>query len=62
MDQRTFVNHRHFQRDADDAHQICSGNQRAQDGSDTQCFTFTRIDQLKDTQVSIILLILAALR
>lgn len=42
----TFINHRHFEGDADDAHQVCSGNQRTQDGSDTQRLTFTSIDKL----------------
>lgn len=42
----TFIYDRHFEGDADDAHQVCSRNQRAEDGSDTQRLTFTRIDQL----------------
>jgi len=35
QDEHTFINHRHFEGDADDAHQVRRGNQRAQDGSDT---------------------------
>lgn len=49
--QHTFINHRHFEGDADDAHQVYSGNQRAQDGTDTQRLTFTRIDKLQETQI-----------
>lgn len=46
LDRHTFINDRHFEGDADDAHQVRSGNQRAQDGSDTQRLTFTCIDKL----------------
>lgn len=44
--QHTFINYGHFEGDADDSHQVWSGDQWAQDGSDTQRLTFTCIDQL----------------
>lgn len=50
--QHTFIDHRHYEGDADDAHQVCSGNQRAQDGPDTQRLTFARVDKLQETQTS----------
>ena len=46
----TFIMHRHFEGDADNSHQVCRGDQRAQDGSDTQRLAFTRIDKLWQTQ------------
>ena len=46
----TFINHRRSEGDADDANQVFSGNQRAQDSSDTQRLTFTRIDKLLEIQ------------
>ena len=48
--QHTFIDNRHCEGDADDAHQVRSGNQRAQDGPDTQRLTFARIDKLQETQ------------
>lgn len=44
----TFIDQGHFERDADDAHQVLGGNERAQDGTDPQSFAFTLIDELRD--------------
>lgn len=43
---RTFVNHRHLEWDADDAHQVWGGDQGAEDGSDTQRLAFTCVNEL----------------
>lgn len=42
----TFVHDGHFERYADDPHQVFSGHQRAQDGPDAQSFTFSLVDEL----------------
>lgn len=43
----TFINHGHFWRDADDAHEVDGRNQGAQDGPNSERFTFTCIDELE---------------
>lgn len=42
----TFIDNRHFKWNTDDANQVFSGYQRAQDSTDSQSLTFTFIDQL----------------
>lgn len=44
----TFIDNGHLEWYTDDAHQVCGRNQGAQDGPDTQCLTFTLIDQLRE--------------
>lgn len=46
----TFVDDRHFEGYADDAHQVFSGHKGAQDGTDSQGFPFTLVDQLKEEE------------
>lgn len=43
----TFVGDGHFERYANDSHKVFSGHQRAQDGTNTQSFTFPLVDELK---------------
>lgn len=43
----TFVGDGHFERYADNSHKVFSGHQRAQDGTNTQSFTFPLADELK---------------
>ncbi|TNN87244.1 hypothetical protein EYF80_002446 [Liparis tanakae] len=43
----TFVGDGHFERYADDSHEVLSRHQRAQDGTDTQSFPFPLVDELK---------------
>lgn len=44
----TFVNDGHFERYADDSHQVFSGHQRAQDGTNAQSFAFSLVDELME--------------
>ncbi len=43
----TFVGDGHFERYADNSHKVFSRHQRAQDGANTQSFTFPFVDELK---------------
>lgn len=45
---RTFINHGHFWRDADDSHEVDSRNQRAQDGANSERFPFPCVDELEE--------------
>lgn len=47
---RTFVGDGHFERYADNSHQVFSWYQRAQDGANTQSLTFPLVDELKKTK------------
>lgn len=43
----TFVFDGHFEGYANNPHKVLSGHQRAQDGTNTQSFTFALVDELK---------------
>lgn len=49
---QTFGQRGHQERDADHSHQILNGNERAQDGPDTDGLSLPRVDQLTQENTS----------
>lgn len=49
---QTFGQRGHQERDADHSHQILNGNERAQDGPDTDGLSLPRVDQLTEEDTS----------